>query len=233
MKKEQNYSLVSQNISGININSKKPHKSNHTWNREIYDLERLSIKTRAGKIIKDIKEQLSTLSGPQNLTNGYFSSLIDSSPSTSSKKSLITIKNLKKKKVYSKMSKLLPLRSSLEELETKIKEQKSFQLCDIVPKNNKIEDFEATKSLFEVENVLSESTLSKIKQIELKVNGVRESLSFPVLSKDPENNQNHLKQKRSQHKIRATQINGKKSSVRIRFLHKSETLKFPNNYNLN
>ena len=222
MKTKNEYNRISQNISELNLHTKKFNKFSHTWNQDLLDLERVNFQSRAGKIIKNIRQQLSTLSTSQNsINNSYFPGLDSNPPSTASKKSLKTDSSLKKKPL-AKIGKQPSLSTNLDDIQMKIKESKSLCFDDLFPKLPKNEEIETIQELFSIKNVLSESTLMHIRELEEKVQNIKN-----LNAKIAKDELSHIKSKRKKvlSKLRITQCPGfKPNNNKLKALKKSGSL---------
>ncbi|OMJ67822.1 hypothetical protein SteCoe_34910 [Stentor coeruleus] len=223
---EIDYGEISQTISELNLHTKHFNKFNYTWNQTLFNLERPAIRTRAGKIVKSIREQLSTIAASQNnLNNSYFPVITESnSPSTASKKSVAKSSN-KKLTFFPKISKQNSLATCLEDLETNIKNNKNFNISEVIKKKNRTEEFDSIKELFSLKNAMSESTLTRIKDLEDKVSKARNNLTESFEYKPYVVPQITFKKDRAMKKIRATQFISNKYISKRKLTQKSESMK--------
>ncbi|OMJ80334.1 hypothetical protein SteCoe_19432 [Stentor coeruleus] len=223
---EIDYGEISQTISELNLHTKHFNKFNYTWNQTLFNLERPAIRTRAGKIVKSIRKKLLKIATSQNnLNNTYFPVIIEShAPSTASKKSVAKSSN-KKFTFFPKINKQNSLAASLEDLETKIKNNKNFSINEVIKKNNRTEEFDSIQELFSLKNAMSESTLTRIKDFEDKVSKARNNLSVTFEHKSYIIPQIALKKDRAFRKIRATQYISNKFISKKKLTQKSESMK--------
>lgn len=223
---EIDYGEISQTISELNLHTKHFNKFNYTWNQTLFNLERPAIRTRAGKIVKSIREQLSTIAASQNnLNNTYFPVIIEShAPSTASKKS-VAKSSKKKLTFYPKINKQSSLAASLEDLETKIKNNKNFSISEVIKKKNRTEEFDSIDELFSLKNAMSELTLTRIKDLEDKISKARNNLSVSFEHKSYFVPQVVYKKDRAMKKIRATQYISNKYISKRKLTQKSESMK--------
>ena len=212
MKSELDYNEISQNISELNVHTKKYSKFNHTWNQNLFDLERPRIKTRAGKLIKNIKEQLLLIAvSKTSESDNYFPSLIDTHPSSkASKKSISSKYSIRRPLQHSKIQSHNSLAVSIDELDLKMKDPKIRQLRDVIPEKIKVDERYRRNELFNVEGILSSLTLAKIKDLDEKVKAMRDSLHSKSDLLAVGSSQGGIKSKRALAKLRATHFMGMK-----------------------
>lgn len=182
-----NFNEVSQQISMLNAHTKKYNKFNHTWDQILFDFSRPESKSRAVRILRDISEQVLSISGNQNSPNNiFFTRIIDANQSKVSKRSsstILSIKSpLKSQMMHSKNNS--DLRQNLEEIDQKVKTQPIRNVSEVLPKIKKTFDREMINEMFSLKGVLSKTTEFKIKDLEEKVRRMKTHLeSEPEIEK--------------------------------------------------
>lgn len=157
--------IISQNSVDC-LPGKYPNKFSYFWNQTVHDLDRTDYATKVSRVVKSIKERITSMSIHHNhSSNNFKPSGRSRLTSSMSKNSFKTISDTQKNQ-FSRGSKRISLRSKLEEIEKK----------PIFFKFQKPEPYNEV-NLFDDKNVLSELTLSKIRDFHSKVGKLRESLN--------------------------------------------------------
>ena len=116
-----------------------------------------------------------------------------------------------------------PLSSSLDELDCKLKIKNFNNISEIFPQSH-THDIDDYKELFSINDVLSNSTLIKIKELEDKAKQMRDDLKKIEIENSNIISQTRVKRNRALNKIRATQyFLGNRKARNARF---HNTLKF-------
>lgn len=164
--------LILGSNSVDNFHGKYPNRFSHFWNQTVHDLDRTDMGSRASRVVKSIKNQITSISVAQNNNTVNIKPSHRSKLSTSLSKYSIKSGTESQKQHFALSNKRISLQSKLEEIEKKIYEKPSLIL------RNKPEPlYDNSFVLFENKDVLSESTLSKIQEFHEKVRKMKESLN--------------------------------------------------------
>ena len=201
----ENSFYLNSSISQEN-HSDHPNKHVHFWSQNIYNLDRTEMNSRASKIVRKIKDRISGLSLPRTTPGTQIPNILETRTNTSiSKKTLCTQSKISK---FSRSSKRISLLSKLEELDSKARDLKSFDLSNSF--NKSLPESQTLSNLFNCPNILSESTIAKIQDFDRKIDDMRETLNN-YKSKDA--NSTGFQKSRALKKFRVTQYFNKKLSA--------------------
>jgi hypothetical protein len=223
MKSELNYLDISQTIADLNTRTQEFKRFNHTWNQNIHCLERSSINTRAGRIMKSIKEQLSSISTSNHASSGsFFPEIIDSQPPSTTSKKSVTVSSLKKASLKPKLVKQNTFKAALDDLDASLHEGRSFNISQFMMRKASKDRFEEVKQLFNLSTVFSEQKTIKMREVEDKVIRMRNSLKEQIsVKEDLVLPSFQVKKVRAMKKLKATQV---LKGVSNGYMKKSESL---------